>query len=65
MVDEPLLNIDEACMFLGIKKSTLYHYSSGETPKIPVIRISRKMIRFSPTALRAWIEARSQGEGSK
>lgn len=54
--ENELISSIEAAKLLGIKRSTLYQWTSER--KIPFIKISRNHIKFDSEALQAWIEAR-------
>lgn len=56
---EPLLmEPREAARMLRISERTLNHYTA--TGLLPVVRIGRS-VRYSPTALRAWIARQMEG----
>jgi excisionase family DNA binding protein len=57
-VKEPsrlLLTADEAAKALGLSLRTLYALSSPRGP-LPCVRPSVRVVRYSPSALQAWID---------
>jgi excisionase family DNA binding protein len=52
---ERLLSIKEVAQITGLKVGSLYHLVSQK--RIPVIRLSRRCIRFRPSDLRTWFDA--------
>ncbi|MCX7038084.1 MAG: helix-turn-helix domain-containing protein [Spirochaetes bacterium] len=62
--DNELIGSAEAAKLLGIERTTLYQWTSRKL--IPFVRISRNLIKFDPTELQSWIEARRiQAIGAK
>lgn len=56
--EDRLLTVREAAEFLQLSRFSLYHFVSQH--RVPVIKLSRRCIRFSQAALRAWVESLSQ-----
>ena len=56
--DYQLLTIAEVAQWTGLAVGTLYHLVSEG--RIPVIRLSKRCIRFSRRALNEWIEQCSE-----
>jgi excisionase family DNA binding protein len=54
--ENELISSVKAAKLLGITRSTLYQWTSKKL--IPFVRISRNLIKFDPTELQSWIEAR-------
>jgi len=50
----PLMSIDEAAEFLGLKKSTLYKYISAR--KMPFLKVGSRVL-FSREKLEEWISS--------
>lgn len=55
---DKLLTIREVADLTGLSVGTLYHFVSES--RIPVIRISRRCIRFRQSALTAWFDSLTQ-----
>jgi excisionase family DNA binding protein len=51
---EELMTVTEAAEFLGVSPGTLYHWVSEL--KIPVIRFSKRCIRFRRSDIESWLE---------
>jgi len=51
---EKLLKIDEAAEKLGLKKSTLYKYTSAK--KVPYVKIGARVL-FPEDCLNRWVNA--------
>ena len=51
--DDRLLTVREAAHFLGVAVGSLYHMISER--RIPVVRISRRCVRFRRTDLEGWV----------
>lgn len=49
-----IMRIDEAAEFLGVSKGVLYHWVSEG--RVPVIRISKRCIRFRRSQLEKWLD---------
>lgn len=62
-MEERLYNIDEASEFLGVPKGTIFNWIARGV--IPVIRISSRMVRFSPQQLKEWLDSKSQAANLK
>jgi excisionase family DNA binding protein len=58
-----LMRIDEAAEFLAISKGTLYHWVSEK--RVPVIKPSRRCIRFRRSDLERWLEDSAAPESEK
>lgn len=58
-----LLTINEVADFTGLTVGTLYHLVSEK--RIPVVRLSRRCLRFKRSALLAWIEQLSEAPRSR
>jgi excisionase family DNA binding protein len=56
---ERLLRIQEVSELTGLSVGTLYHFVSAK--KIPVVRLSRRCIRFRLSDLQVWLEDLTQG----
>ena len=54
-----LLTINEVSELTGLAVGTLYHFVSQQ--RIPVVRLSKRCIRFRSSDLLAWIQALTQG----
>jgi excisionase family DNA binding protein len=54
-----LLTINEVADMTGLAVGTLYHFVSQK--RIPVVRLSKRCIRFRKSDLSAWIETLTQG----
>ena len=48
-----LLNVEEAAALIGVSTGTVYHWI-GEK-RIPVVRLSRRCVRFRRADLEEWI----------
>ena len=58
-VEEQLIGYDDLARMLGIKKGTACAWvCRGE---IPHVRISSRLVRFNPTAIREWVRQREVG----
>jgi excisionase family DNA binding protein len=55
---ERLLRIQEVSELTGLAVGTLYHFVSAKN--IPVVRLSRRCIRFRFSDLQVWFEERTQ-----
>ena len=53
-----LLTVREVAQLTGLSVNTLYHYVSQK--RIPVVRLSRRCIRFSREQIEAWIASMSE-----
>ena len=51
--DKLLLTVNEAASLTGVSPGTLYHWVSEG--RVPVVRLSRRCIRFSKSDLEEWI----------
>jgi excisionase family DNA binding protein len=56
MNDEALLTYEQAAALLNIKVATLYAKVSRH--EVPFFRLGGRLVRFSPTRLREWLESR-------
>lgn len=57
--EERLLTIKEVSELTGLAIGTLYHFVSEK--RIPVVRLSKRCIRFRQSDLSDWIQTLSQG----
>jgi excisionase family DNA binding protein len=58
VLDDRLLTIQEVADFTGLAVGTLYHLVSQR--RIPVVRLSKRCIRFRNSDLSDWIETLAQ-----
>lgn len=58
MQKEALWGYQELCQFLGIRPGTAYSWVCRGT--VPFIRFSNRCVRFDPTAIHAWVEAKTK-----
>ena len=56
--DKLLLDIEDVAALTGFSVGTLYHWVSQR--RIPVVRFSRRCIRFRRSDLDAWIQKASE-----
>lgn len=56
--EERLLTINEVSELTGLAVGTLYHFVSQR--RIPVVRLSKRCIRFRQSDLSEWIQTLSQ-----
>jgi len=54
-----LLRIDEVSELTGLTVGTLYHFVSQK--RIPVVRLSKRCIRFRLSSLERWLEELTEG----
>ncbi len=59
VVEDRLLTINEVAELTGLAVGTLYHFVSQK--RIPVVRLSKRCIRFRNSDLSDWIETLTQG----
>jgi len=59
MLDEPLLDADEAARLLRVPRSTLYELVRSRG--LPHVRIGRRGLRFTRADLARWIGENSYG----
>jgi excisionase family DNA binding protein len=52
--EDRLLTIREVAQMTGLSVGTLYHFCCPSQGRIPVVRLSRRCIRFRLSALHAW-----------
>ena len=57
--EERLLTIKEVAELTGLEVGTLYHFVSQK--RIPVVRLSKRCIRFRQSDLSAWIQTLTHG----
>jgi len=57
--EDKLLPINEVSELTGLAVGTLYHFVSEK--RIPVVRLSRRCIRFRKRDLSDWIQTLTQG----
>jgi excisionase family DNA binding protein len=50
---KPFMTVDEACLYLGISKSSMYKYMHGR--KIPFFKPNNKKAYFKPEDLDSWV----------
>ena len=56
-----LWNASETARFLGVHRRTLHRYvREGLIPSVPLSDGKRPRLRFSPDALRRWVESRER-----
>ena len=53
-----LLNVEEAAALIGVSTGTLYHWI-GER-RVPIVRLSRRCVRFRRSDLEAWLSQRTE-----
>jgi len=58
--NERLLKIDEVSLLTGLTIGTLRHYCSQD--RIPVVRLSKRCVRFRLSALLRWFEELESGK---
>jgi excisionase family DNA binding protein len=54
---EKLLSVDEVSEMLGVTKATIYSWTSRN--KIPHIKLSKRLLKFSKNDIEAWIAKRA------
>jgi excisionase family DNA binding protein len=54
-----LWTVDELCENTNMRERTAYYLVA--TKKIPHIRLTDRILRFDPEAIRTWIEERTHG----
>jgi excisionase family DNA binding protein len=57
--EDKLLTINEVSELTGLAVGTLYHFVSEK--RIPVVRLSKRCIRFRKVDLSDWIQTLTQG----
>jgi excisionase family DNA binding protein len=57
---EKLLTIQEVAELTGLAVGTLYHLVNDPSRRLPVIRLSKRCIRFRLRDLRAWLDSLSE-----
>ena len=62
LLDEPLLNADEAAQLLHVPRSTLYE--PVRSRHLPHVRVGRAL-RFTRQDLAGWVRAIPAGEGRR
>ena len=55
-MNENLMGYEELAKLLGVKKGTLYAWVCRN--EIPHVRISGRLVRFSPTVIQKWVTER-------
>jgi excisionase family DNA binding protein len=55
---ERLLTIKEVADLTGLAVGTLYHFVADK--RIPVVRLSKRCVRFRPSDLRKWLDSLSE-----
>jgi excisionase family DNA binding protein len=58
-ISDRLLRIDEVSALTGLAVGTLYHFVSEK--RIPVVRLSKRCIRFRQSDLSNWIQTLTEG----
>jgi excisionase family DNA binding protein len=58
VLEDRLLTIQDVADFTGLAVGTLYHLVSQR--RIPVVRLSKRCIRFRKSDLSVWIETLAQ-----
>ncbi len=56
-MEEELLTIDEVSRMLKLAKNTVYHLISSK--RIPYIKLSPRVVRFSQAEILAWIKQKA------
>lgn len=56
---EKLLTIDEVAQMLQVSRSAIYKNMSAGT--IPYLRINKRIVRFRPSDIQAWLDGKLQG----
>lgn len=56
--NQRLMNVNDAAAYLGLTVGTIYHLVSE--CRIPVIRLSKRCIRFRVEALDQWLEEKTE-----
>jgi excisionase family DNA binding protein len=59
LLDQPLLDADEAAQLLHVPRSTLYELVRSRG--LPHVRIGERGVRFTRTGLEEWIAANTYG----
>lgn len=61
--EDRLLTIKEVAELTGLQVSSLYHFVADG--RIPVVRLSRRCIRFRLSALHQWWDELATGNGTE
>lgn len=56
-IEGDLLNYKEAARMLNVPKGTLYAWVHRR--EVPFVRLGKRLVRFSRSALHAWLNARA------
>ncbi len=54
---EKLLSIDDLSEILGVKKATIYSWTSQD--KIPYIKLNKRLIKFKESEILEWLQKMS------
>jgi excisionase family DNA binding protein len=57
-MSEKLMNVNEVAALLGLAPGTVYHLVSEK--RLPCVRLSRRCLRFQPSAIEEYIRRRAQ-----
>jgi excisionase family DNA binding protein len=57
-VSEKLMNVYEVASVLGLATGTVYHLVSEK--RLPCVRLSRRCLRFQPSAIDEYIRERTE-----
>jgi len=57
-MNEKLMTVGEVAKFLGYKPKGVYLLVAEK--RIPVVKISRRALRFRPSEIEAWLNAKAQ-----
>lgn len=60
---EKLMKVEEVGQMLGLPRTTIYNLICER--RIPVIKISKKCVRFDPVVIRKWLADKSQDVNPK
>lgn len=58
-----MLKRDQAAAALGIGPTKLWEITNDRSYGVPVVRFSRRLVRYSVEALRRWLDEASRGRG--
>ncbi len=57
---DKLLTVKDVCKIFNIERATLYSWISKK--RIPVVKISGRMVRFKMSEIERWLSQKSQNE---
>lgn len=57
---DKLLTVNDVCKIFNIEKTTLYAWIAKK--RIPVIKISGRMVRFKMSEIERWLSEKSHNE---